>query len=208
MQIFPRKTVAFAAGTAAPPIGTAGAGTQFAVAEIGTGAGNFGDDVNFATTFNFGVDTTDAANATSGIQTSRVVVAGSSTQIANGAAVTQIALAGLSFNGPSDQSFKNGDQKGLIRLNIPGSTDDTATALTIEADNSILIAGVENGSGTGANESAIFIHLLPDGSFDTTFGTNGILHAFSQGFNPRWRRHQQRRPDHHRRQEYFRRRAH
>lgn len=87
------------------------------------------------------------------------------------------ALVRLNTNGTPDATFSGGGQAGGVDLvPFPGSSADTANAITIDpATGTLLVAGTAqlpvNGQLTG---EIIADRLRPDGSLDATFGDPGM----------------------------------
>ena len=91
------------------------------------------------------------------------------------------AVARYNSNGTLDATFGTG---GILEFNIaPAATvDDAALAVAIQADNKIIMAGYSKPPGGDYNFA--IARLLPDGSLDTTFNTDGRKFMdFSGGFN-------------------------
>ena len=97
----------------------------------------------------------------------KIVVAGN--------ASGEIALFRLNSDGTLDTTFGN---DGLVTVSVsPGS--DTADALAVESDGSILVgAAIGNASG---GSSAGLVHFNSDGSLDIGFGSGGVLSFPSVG---------------------------
>ena len=109
---------------------------------------------------------------------------GTSTDIAYAIAVQpdgKTLLAGYSFMTNNDFS--------LIRLNVDGTLDtifatggkatlgigageDIARGIALQPDGKILVAGYSN---NGSNDDFALVRYLPNGTLDTSFGTNGIV---------------------------------
>lgn len=94
----------------------------------------------------------------------KIVVAG----IANidAAQDRALAIARYNSNGTLDPTF-DGDGKLLIN---PTAGDDRAYGVAIQADGKIVVTG-----NTDFRRNRIIARLNTDGSFDNTFGTNGIF---------------------------------
>jgi hypothetical protein len=156
---------------------TTSSGTDFLIGEIGSPAA--GDQ--FPVTGNsFDINSsTDIARAvgfqTNGSTATRIIVVGTATNKSG----SRIALVAEDPNGALDKTFIVDGASGNPTLSF--SNNAAATAMVVEPDNSILIAGVDDTTGTG---DAVFIHLLANGSFDTHFGTNGISRPFDIPFTP------------------------
>lgn len=75
-------------------------------------------------------------------------------------------------DGTRDTTFGN---NGLILVNIVANSKDNANSMIIQPDGKILIAGTSdsNPSLFGIYWDTFVSRLMPDGSLDTTFGTNG-----------------------------------
>ena len=81
----------------------------------------------------------------------------------------EIALFRLNSNGTLDTTFGN---DGLVTVSVSAGSD-TANALAVESDGSILVgAAIGNASG---GSSAGLVHFNSDGSLDIGFGTAGVL---------------------------------
>jgi len=91
----------------------------------------------------------------------KIVVAGSSRLGTN----TAIAVARYDFDGSLDTDF---DLDGILTTPI-GSVDDAAFAVTIQADQKILVGGQ---SWNGADFDFALVRYEADGSLDTSFGIN------------------------------------
>jgi uncharacterized delta-60 repeat protein len=97
----------------------------------------------------------------------RIVVAGHSAANAIGEAV----VYRLNRDGSLDRTFN-----GNGRLGIAGGGGDSATAVAVQHDGKILVAGY---TVAGMNNNAIVYRLNPDGSFDASFGQNGTRQIVS-----------------------------
>ena len=112
-------------------------------------------------TFDFGG--TDAAAGVAVQADGKIVVAGSSTAGAGG----DFAVARLNANGSLDNTF---DIDGLKLIDFGGAAD-AASAVTIQSDGKIVLAGSDASVGGGAFAAA---RLNPtDGSLDLTFNGTG-----------------------------------
>ncbi len=86
-----------------------------------------------------------------------------------GNASGEIALFRLNSDGTLDTTFGN---DGLVTVSVSAGSD-TADALAVESDGSILVGGaIGNASG---GSSAGLVHFNSDGSLDIGFGTAGVL---------------------------------
>ena len=77
-------------------------------------------------------------------------------------------------NGYLDPAFANGGVV-LQGFNFGGSNDDIASAVAIQPDGKILVAGevAGNPGGSGPGPGIGLMRILPDGTADPTFGPNG-----------------------------------
>lgn len=75
-------------------------------------------------------------------------------------------------DGSRDATFGS---NGFLLVNIVANSKDNANALTIQPDGKILIAGTSdsNPSLSGVYWDTFVSRLMPNGTLDTTFGTNG-----------------------------------
>ncbi len=104
----------------------------------------------------------DRANAQA-IQTDgKIVVVGQAFVVNN----YDFALARYNSDGSLDTSF---GANGRVTTDISGNTDN-ATAVGLQADGKILVAGV---TSNGANNDYTLVRYNADGSLDTSFGTGG-----------------------------------
>lgn len=93
------------------------------------------------------------------------------------------ALVRLNTDGTLDPTFSGGGQTGGVDLvPFPGSTADTANALTIDpVTGTLLVAGTAELTVQGKVTGEIIVDRLnPDGSLDATFGDPGMT-ALGQG---------------------------
>ena len=105
----------------------------------------------------------------------KIVVAGNS---AGGIepSLTDFSLVRYNPDGSPDTSFGSG---GKVFIPEPG--DQRATALAIQSDGKIIVVGGTRPGGGGSYHLAVY-RYNPDGSFDTTFGTNGKkIHVIEEG---------------------------
>ncbi|WP_257385973.1 hypothetical protein [Tahibacter caeni] len=86
--------------------------------------------------------------------------------------LTSFAVARLDANGLSDGTFNgNGYQIHSWGTSINDPLNDRATAVAIQDDGKIVVAGTSRQTATGADFGVI--RLNANGSFDTAFGGNG-----------------------------------
>lgn len=64
---------------------------------------------------------------------------------------------------------------GLVLVNINANSKDNANAMQVQSDGKIIIAGTSDSDASlfGTYWDVFVSRLMPDGSVDTTFGTNG-----------------------------------
>lgn len=105
-------------------------------------------------------------NVSAMLPNNKVLVAG------NPGSNTSYFLEKYLDNGSRDATFGN---NGLILVNIVTNSKDNANSLHIQPDGKILIAGTtdSNPSLFGVYWDTFVSRLMPDGTVDTTFGTNG-----------------------------------
>ncbi|MCP4286890.1 MAG: hypothetical protein GY792_21000, partial [Gammaproteobacteria bacterium] len=147
-----------------------------ATATVDNGGGSYGDTSEFAQNFTAttatneaptfmpvtanGIVTTDFAASDTGYgmitqSDGKIVVVGKSGN--------DVALARYNADGTLDTTFGSG---GMLTTDI-GGTSDVASAVTIQSDNKILVAGKD---GT----DLALARYNPDGTLDATFGSGGL----------------------------------
>ena len=94
----------------------------------------------------------------------KIVAAGSSSNGSN----YDFALVRYNADGSLDTSFGTG---GIVTTTV-GSSDDYASTLGIQSDGKIVAAGY---SYNGSNYDFALVRYNTNGSFDTSFGTGGIV---------------------------------
>jgi uncharacterized delta-60 repeat protein len=77
------------------------------------------------------------------------------------------ALARYNADGTLDTSF-SGD--GKVRFGL-GGTDEYGQAVVIQPDGRIILGGVDTTNGAG-----VVLRFMPDGAWDTSFGTGGVVY--------------------------------
>jgi uncharacterized delta-60 repeat protein len=104
----------------------------------------------------------------------KVIVCGYLFQADRGFSGAEIALTRLNADGTLDTTFGTGGVTRVIdQPPVPTSLNDAATALTIEPDGDIVVAGLTQsgyGRATAAQPRPIIVRFTPDGQLDTTFG--------------------------------------
>ncbi len=97
-----------------------------------------------------------------------IVVAGSTTSTDDG--TSSMMVARLTADGELDATFgageDDGSAAGIVTISL-GDADDEATALYVEADGHIVVAG---DSVQGDSSNLMVARLLADGTMDATFG--------------------------------------
>ncbi|MEO0468014.1 MAG: T9SS type A sorting domain-containing protein [Bacteroidota bacterium] len=105
----------------------------------------------------------------------KIILAGTSWGPENGGNSARFALARFTKDGSPDRGF---GQNGQVWLSA-GSDFDVGNEVLMQLDGRILLIGQ---SDTGREDSGWgILRLLPDGSFDPTFGTQGKL-VLNMGF--------------------------
>jgi uncharacterized delta-60 repeat protein len=87
---------------------------------------------------------------------------------------SDFALARYNPDGSLDTSFGSG---GKVTTEFSGSSDGEATALALQPDGKIIVAGSAFGSSSSPMPGSDFalVRYNPDGSLDSTFGAGGKL---------------------------------
>jgi uncharacterized delta-60 repeat protein len=88
------------------------------------------------------------------------------------------AVARLDVDGTLDTSFGAGTGKVTIPFNLGGTNSDAASAVAIDAQNRIVVAGTVTTASNGADFGVA--RLLPDGTLDSAFNLTGKI---SVGFD-------------------------
>jgi uncharacterized delta-60 repeat protein len=109
----------------------------------------------------------DQCNAVAVDADGSIVAAG----VTDEAGPPHVALARYTADGALDAGFGSG---GILDINAGSSANGSseAHALLIQPDGKLLIAGYATGTG---NDDFLVMRLHADGTFDTTFGTGGIV---------------------------------
>jgi uncharacterized delta-60 repeat protein len=102
----------------------------------------------------------------------RIVVVGSAATN-SGNSDTDVALARYNIDGTLDLSFGNG---GKVTTNL-GTTGDRATAVAIQTDQSIVVAGTDN------DQNFAVVRYKPAGTLDVIFGSGGTVLTAVAGSN-------------------------
>jgi uncharacterized delta-60 repeat protein len=107
------------------------------------------------------------ANALALQPDAKIVIAGMSGDVSNGA--VQVALARYTPDGAEDQTFGTG---GFAATPV-GSAGAQANAVALQPDGMVLVAGTAFAHGTG-DDSFFVARYSPAGALDATFGTAGM----------------------------------
>lgn len=114
----------------------------------------------------FSATSTDSAQAVAFQEGGKIVVVGS-TQTAN----RDFAIARYLRDGSLDGTFGS-EGKVVLPLDLGGSNDDVASAVVLQPDGKIVVAGTA--STADAGDDFVIVRLTTTGSLDPTFGTNGV----------------------------------
>ncbi|HEX5124276.1 MAG TPA: delta-60 repeat domain-containing protein [Rhodanobacteraceae bacterium] len=114
-----------------------------------------------------GGDLFDQCNAVAVDADGSIVAAG----VTDEAGPPHVALARYTADGAPDAGFGSG---GIVDINAASGSNGSseAHALLIQPDGKLLVAGYATGTG---NSDFMVMRLHADGTFDTTFGTDGIV---------------------------------
>jgi uncharacterized delta-60 repeat protein len=113
----------------------------------------------------------DGCNAIAAQADGKILLAGSSIDsVTNN---SDFAITRLDADGSLDPTFGAGTGKTLVPFDVGGSDNDIGTAIMIQPDGKILVAGWAN-TATNGDDFAL-VRLLPDGTRDTTFNSTGRL---------------------------------
>ena len=120
-------------------------------------------DTDGKVTADIGTSTTDTANAVTIQSDGKIIVAGSSGGMAPNSG--NFAVVRYNADGSLDTSF---DNDGKVTTDIGTSTADSGSAVAIQSDGKIVVAGT---SGSSTDFAAVRYNT--DGSLDTSFDTDG-----------------------------------
>jgi uncharacterized delta-60 repeat protein len=109
----------------------------------------------------------DYVNAVTVQADGKVVVAGSARTIGG----TQLSVLRYGRDGGLDATFGNG---GKVLTAVGTHGDDVATAVAVQPDGKIVVAGASNQGGAAGLDFAL-LRYNADGSRDATFGNGGIV---------------------------------
>jgi uncharacterized delta-60 repeat protein len=100
----------------------------------------------------------------------RIILAGNATYPGQPSAADQLALTvALRM---SDGAVDTGWAGGARHVNL-GSGDDGANAIAVQGDGKVVLAGIQDIQGNGADTAAVTARLRTDGSLDTTYDGDG-----------------------------------
>lgn len=120
---------------------------------------------------NLGGDSASGANGLALQSDGKIVAVGYATVNLFGS-LTAFAVARLNANGTGDSSFNgNGYQVYSWGTSLSDPLNDSASAVTIQGDGKIVVAGTSQQTASGADFGVI--RLNANGSLDTGFGGNG-----------------------------------
>ena len=120
-------------------------------------------DTDGKVTTDIGTSTTDTANAVAIQSDGKIIVAGSSGGMAPNSG--NFAVVRYNADGSLDTSF---DNDGKVTTDIGTSTADSGSAVAIQSDGKIIVAGT---SGSSTDFAAVRYNT--DGSLDTSFDNDG-----------------------------------
>ncbi|HSW22465.1 MAG TPA: hypothetical protein VLJ62_06850 [Burkholderiaceae bacterium] len=109
----------------------------------------------------------DYANAVAVQNDGKLLVAGSSATVQG----TKVSLLRYRRDGGLDASFGNG---GKVLTPLGARGNDSASAIAVQADGKIVVAGSSDQGGTAGLDFAL-LRYNADGSLDATFGNGGIV---------------------------------
>ncbi|HEX8370634.1 MAG TPA: FG-GAP-like repeat-containing protein [Pyrinomonadaceae bacterium] len=98
----------------------------------------------------------------------KILVAGGANDTNSGFSFTVVRF---NTDGSLDSGFANG---GVFRFEF-GSGSDEAQGIALQPDGKIVVAGKANVNPFAADTAFGVIRLNPNGTFDSTFGTNGVV---------------------------------
>ena len=88
-----------------------------------------------------------------------------------------VCLGRRNENGSTDTTFNEASGTGVVLTRLPGATADSmwrANGLALQNDGKIVVVGTSKFSGF-LSLDLIVVRYNPNGSLDTTFGTNGFV---------------------------------
>lgn len=132
------------------------------------GAGTGDGSPDGVVTLDLGSNTTDSAVAVKLQADGKIVVTGTSTPAGG---TSNIILARMNSNGTLDASFGagNGDgtPDGIVSIDLGGYRNDIASALAIQSDGKIVVAGLTTIS---ESKNIVLARVNANGALDITFG--------------------------------------
>jgi uncharacterized delta-60 repeat protein len=136
---------------------------------------SFGNGSGFVTVRHDDVYGSEAWDATE-LADGRIVVAGRAYWAVSPTSWGDIAVAVLNPDGSRDTGFGGGD--GVTYLDL-GEHNDVARSVDVDAQGRIVVGGSSGGLWGASNP--VLARLLPDGSLDPAFGTDGFVVQESLG---------------------------
>lgn len=100
----------------------------------------------------------------------RVLVVGAKRAEGAGRTDRDLAVVMLDKNGKPDPSFATG---GTLTVDVGGGSETPKVAV-VQPDGKIVVSGYTRSAGESPVVSPVLVRVLPDGTFDTGFGTNGV----------------------------------
>lgn len=111
----------------------------------------------------------------------RILIAGMVSDLTN--ANVQLAVARYNGDGTPDSGFGTG---GMVATPI-GSAGAQASAMAVQPDGNIVVAGTSFANGT-ADDQFVVARYTPDGRLDTAFGEGGSRSRTSGRRHPKFQR--------------------
>lgn len=140
----------------------------------------FDGDGKAVVPFDWGGDYTDFAYDVATQLDSKIVVVGAA---GLSAANYDFAIVRMNLDGSLDSGFGNGGKTG-VAFDLGGDGSDAATAVAIQGDGKVVVAGVVQSPEGGMNSDFAVVRLTASGILDTTFGTGGkVVVPFDLGWH-------------------------
>ena len=139
---------------------------------------SFGSGGSVATTFSAPEDGISSSSAVAVQSDGKIIQVGGATFYGSGGSSnTDFAVVRLNPDGSPDQGF---NASGKVVTDI-GTPADAATAVTLQPDGKILVAGQEQAAPAGP-ENLVVVRYTSDGQLDPSFGMGGIAIVSDPGF--------------------------
>ncbi|MGH2688572.1 MAG: hypothetical protein ACRDKW_07175 [Actinomycetota bacterium] len=100
----------------------------------------------------------------------RVLVVGAKRAEGAGRTDRDLAVVMLDTSGKPDPSFATG---GTLTVDVAGGSETPKVAV-VQPDGKIVVSGYTRSAGESPVVSPVLVRVLPDGTLDTAFGTNGV----------------------------------